>query len=1296
MTSNFTNEIFSKNSFKSKMQKGTPQKKKPEKLFQQYETQDHINKDMFDDICGKFSEEMEIVEKRNGKNEFYLSNYLSSESYNPIKINNIKDKYISDLLQNKNNNFCEYTSFCSTGFSIDQQKKENLFNQTSENLEKVNHNNFIKNFNSINSSLPSGYLNFNLTVAGLLLDFSKMIKHEGSRPYSLINYIISNMYSCNGMSISLSPASKKILDKIKIKINSNKFNCQDKLVMDLNLNVVFKNIQAYSQMDLSNSTFFNLFEKINNLFCEKSIYMYKKNGSLNSKNFRVLKEFEFDSKNWKDIETVCFFKEDSKNCNLGTQINSKSKDCFFKERFSYQSFVVKDLKKKLQNTNNFHEYRFKDINIYKNLHSLENPKILFNLLKDRKLFLSLIYLANRINKNVYTKNLISPCIEPAICDKLSSIFSCTLTSRELIKNIKFKNSNLLANVDDNLEVLYNLLAIPVFDDSLTLLNHKIKKCKILKVLKFFMKFEEMPKEIEGDTKNKLYKKLWIIFNIFLKIKLFQNNDTKIGSSLSDCSYFLKILVEFIKTKKDYKVGENFVLSQKKQLNCSNRHKLKFDGEKSKKFKNLNKFSINKDIEYNCIMKKKNNNLFQKNDNIKDETTPYNNTRSDNLYRHRNNINIIKIDKCTFEDVDLVFKNDENLKNKNSTNCKDSVIHIHKLDSSTLKDPLTQGVSRINDFIKNSINKFNNFETVKNFNVNLNLNLNINLSSHTKPLNIKTKIKNQNSSNELFDSHNKLKNLNLIKRKRCRSKISKDSNLNYEKFYSFSNDHLDQQISQLENMKSNNEKNKVSEKLRELKSINEKLESNKNSIIKNNFSNHSQIHNFNSQLSYSNLCINNVNKLTQNIREKNLYKNILAASKLPQNDSFKMVNLPHENPEKFYGLCLNSKIPQISQILSSSQLINNNLNNNFNMKNILENGVDDDKTITTESDESHFYQPQALKQIKKNIHTDLEIPNKYVINKQSDNFEKVRQDSLSSFSSSFTPPKGISTVNNSQFENEKNSNGVTENFLNKINYSLLRSGNCKKNNIFFVTKLRRDSKHKINTQFSNDLTGFNELNEIKSTISNSLSLQQIKNLKKNLTSKKYSNNIELMALEKEENEFNMPYYLNPLNIQNFNGIISDHSPIKKSDNLYISKEIISNNVLDPFLYKNDKIFKYDINGNFNYNNHLDPSNCTNELSNKNVHMSSLNNISLKNSNFDLKNKESLKQFSKFESYISQTENKLNKINRYLRELQPVNNVNFEIMKCDKKTNDHFNGETYGNPELGLFNDYKDEASHYFDL
>ena len=32
----------------------------------------------------------------------------------------------------------------------------------------------------------------------------------------------------------------------------------------------------------------------------------------------------------------------------------------------------------------------------------------------------------------------------------------------------------------------------------------------------------------------------------------------------------------------------------------------------------------------------------------------------------------------------------------------------------------------------------------------------------------------------------------------------------------------------------------------------------------------------------------------------IYKNILAASTLPQNDSFKMVNLPHENPEKFYA------------------------------------------------------------------------------------------------------------------------------------------------------------------------------------------------------------------------------------------------------------------------------------------------------------------------------------------------------------------------------------------------------------
>lgn len=497
------------------------------------------------------------------------------------------------------------------------------------------------------------------------------------------------------------------------------------------------------------------------------------------------------------------------------------------------------------------------------------------------------------------------------------------------------------------------------------------------------------------------------------------------------------------------------------------------------------------------------------------------------------------------------------------------------------------------------------------------------------------------------------------------------------------------------MKSNNEKNKVSEKLRELNSICEKLKGNKNSIIKINFSNHSQIDNFSSQLTFCNLCINYVNKLKQNITEKTLNKINLAASTLSQKDSFKMVNLPNENYENFSELCLNSKIPQISKILSSSQFINNYLNNNFNMKNILENEVVDDKTITTESDESHFYLPKALKQIKKNIHADLDIPNKYEINKQSDNFEKIKQDSLSCFSSSFAQPKGISTVNNSQFANVKNSNSVTENFLNKINYSLLRSGNSKKNNVFYVTKLRRDSKHIINKQFSNDLTGFNELNEIKSTISNSLSLQQIKNLKKNLMSKKNSNNIELMTLEKEHKESNMSYYLNPLNIQNFTGIISDLGPIKKSDNLYISKEITSNNMLDPFLYKNDKIFKYDINSKFNFNNHLDPSNGTNELSNKNVCMSNLNNICLKNSNFD-KNKESLKQFSKLESYISQTENKLNKINRYLRELRPVNNFNFEIMKCDKKTDDHFNAETYGNPQLDLFNDYKNEASHYFDL
>jgi hypothetical protein len=1409
LDSNLGNEIMTKNNSKSKKKKDTLKNKKSEKIIESLETQDSINKAKFDNICQNFSEEIEILENRNKKYDCCNSKYSSSESVSSFKI---KDTKNNDFFYSPDQNYYlnENPIICVNDIKenkilnyLDQQHNEHKFTKTSENTENLKITNFNKNYQSLPQSLTSDHNNFNLTVAGLLLDFSRMIKQEGSRPYYLINYILSNMYSCNNSAISLTPASKKILERIRNKISSNKFSCYDKFIMDLNSNVIFKNIQLYSQMDLSNSVFFNLFEKINNLFCEGSIFNKKKKSSGKTDKFN---DFEFDSKNWEKIDTVCVDREGSKNANLNPGINSK--DCQIKQRFSYQNYVVKDLKKKFEILN-FNESKFNDVNINKNLPSFVHTEILFNLLKDRKLFLSLIYLANRNNKSIFSKNLIDPSFESSLSDKLSSLFSGSFTTPEFVKNLKFKNSNLLQIVFDNIEDFGNLINNSISDTHSVLLTHKLKKNKILKVLKKLIKFEEMPEEFEGN-KVKLYKKMWTFFLIFLNMKILQNKDTKIGSSFSDGSYFFKILVEFIKKNKEIKLTDKNLASSEQQVNC-NKLKFKLDRKINKKLKNFSKIIINKDNQYNCIMKNDEESFTHKIENFEDRTYLEKDT-SENLNPPKQNMNIIKIDKSAFQDLDLLLKNDKISKNKSSTDS------IDQLDYS--KNPLTLGLNNLNDSIQNSINNLNNLEAIKNFNVNLNLNLNVNLNLHlsshkqqeqknylntnffsssnqnkiskdqlynlqnhiNEKLTLKTNISDKKYKNSPANPEENLNNLNLIKRKRGRPKNCKDSIINIQNFNTSSNTHLDQKITQLEKIKSKTV-NKDKEKLCEFKSNEENYKINNNSIIKIDFSHLESINNMSCQGNTSNLCFNSENKINTILSEKKLPVNIQSAYSVPQNESIIKLNLPTEKIEKNYQFNQNSQITQISQLLPS-QFNKNNLNNNLNMKNILENEVDEDRTITTESDESHYDQPQPISELKKGILVDSQISNKFEENRKLENFDKIRQDTLSSFSSKLPPINENGTLNNYQIKSEKNSHGITEKFLNKTKNSSRRSRDSKNNKIFLVTKLMRRSGVNTINNFLNDFNDFNELNQIKSTIGNSLSIKEIKNLKKNLTSKKSSFNLDMMNLDNISNEENLPHPENPENteypdnpqhIQNFNNLISTSLsaqknyaslqliPSKDHCNLFNDKEIYRE--LEPSNNKNENLLNFDRNSNYNNGNYLNQIQVSDVINSKNVSKGIYNNFSTKTNN-DLNNITNLKDLKKDESNInnniytalnnnqgscsslnilvsgvncdfqsqknnaplqqssnssaglflakkkdsnrsiiskvsrksniSLTESLTSKINRKLLELKPVSNVNFEIIKSDKKRTDHCIDEPFDNADLNLFNDFNDEASRYFDF
>ena len=182
------------------------------------------------------------------------NNNSNSNNVNDIEINNNDtsggDITIKQIIVNNNN---------------EQQSNSNIINNTNNNN---NNSSSANKTSTIKKNTPStDNKNTEMKPSNIITDLNTLnynlflcTKFENSKPYKMIDYIISNdplLLNRKGDNEKLEEIKKPIFSKCKTDINNN-------------INILYKSLYEYFKTDFSSSFIYSLFEKVNHILQTKS------------------------------------------------------------------------------------------------------------------------------------------------------------------------------------------------------------------------------------------------------------------------------------------------------------------------------------------------------------------------------------------------------------------------------------------------------------------------------------------------------------------------------------------------------------------------------------------------------------------------------------------------------------------------------------------------------------------------------------------------------------------------------------------------------------------------------------------------------------------------------------------------------------------------------------------------------------------------------------------------------------------------------------------------------------------
>ena len=231
----------------------------------------------YEDMLMEYEDELKYLESENVINNKNFPWVNGSSSGNNSVNNNINNSSSNSVNNNNNSNSnnnvndieINNNDMSSGDITIKQATANNNEQQCNSNITTNNNN---SNSNSKTSTIKKNTSsidnkNTEMKPSNIITDLNTLnynlflcTKFENSKPYKMIDYIISNdplLLNRKGDNEKLEEIKKPIFSKCKTDINNN-------------INILYKSLYEYFKTDFSSSFIYSLFEKVNHILQTKS------------------------------------------------------------------------------------------------------------------------------------------------------------------------------------------------------------------------------------------------------------------------------------------------------------------------------------------------------------------------------------------------------------------------------------------------------------------------------------------------------------------------------------------------------------------------------------------------------------------------------------------------------------------------------------------------------------------------------------------------------------------------------------------------------------------------------------------------------------------------------------------------------------------------------------------------------------------------------------------------------------------------------------------------------------------